>query len=129
MPAAAQFKKGRDSVTNRAWPGHGCTLPPPRVNASDLHRCPRTGVIAYSSARMDDTWNDADLRYAEWFSWAKREVSGDERVCHGVAAAALEALQRGASRDEVQKVARASVLGRVAVLATEAPPDRRGYAQ
>lgn len=78
---------------------------------------------------MDDTWNEADLRYAEWFAWAKREVSGDERVCHGVASAALEALQRGAGREEIEKIARASVLGRVAVLADEASPGRRAYAE
>ena len=78
---------------------------------------------------MTDPWTDADRRHAEWFSWAKREVSGDDRVCHGVAAAGLEAEQNGADAGAAQQAARASVLGRAAVLREQVPSERRAYAE
>jgi uncharacterized RDD family membrane protein YckC len=78
---------------------------------------------------MDEPWGESDRRYAEWFAWAKREISADDRVAHGVAAAALEAQEGGAGEDEARRVARASLLGRAAVLAAKASPERRGYTQ
>ena len=78
---------------------------------------------------MDSPWGDDDRRYAEDYAWAKREVSDDERTCHGVAAAALAARSRGLSEEDVRREARASVLGAAAALAEDVPSERRGYAQ
>jgi uncharacterized RDD family membrane protein YckC len=78
---------------------------------------------------MDSPWGDDDRRYAEWYAWAKREVSDDERTCHGVAAAALQAQREGLGDDEVRRQARLSVLGAAAALAEDVPSERRGYAQ
>jgi uncharacterized RDD family membrane protein YckC len=78
---------------------------------------------------MTDTWTDADRRHAEWFSWAKREVSGDDRVCQGVAAAALEAEQNGADTNTARQAGRDSVLGRAVVLREQVPSERRAYAE
>lgn len=78
---------------------------------------------------MESPWGDDDRHYAEWYSWAKREVSDDDRTCHGVAAAALASLNRGMGEDEVRREARASVLGHAAALAEDVPSERRGYAQ
>jgi uncharacterized RDD family membrane protein YckC len=78
---------------------------------------------------MDSPWGDDDRRYAEWFAWAKREVSHDDRTCHGVAASALNGLAAGKTEDEVRRNARRSVLTHAAALAEEVPSERRGYAQ
>jgi uncharacterized RDD family membrane protein YckC len=72
---------------------------------------------------------DPDRAYAEWFAWAKREVSADERTCYGVAQAALDAEHEGVAGEAVAQRARSSVGGQVALLVDRVPPDRRVYAQ
>src|SRR5919197_191518 len=72
---------------------------------------------------------DPDRAFAEWFAWAKREVSADERTCYGVAQAALDAEQEGLPSEAIAQRARASVGGQVALLTDQVPPDRRVYAQ
>lgn len=70
-----------------------------------------------------------DERYAEWYVWAKREVSSEGRVCLGVAEAALEAEQQGADRTAVELAARRSVAGTAVVLLAHVSPWRQSYAQ
>ncbi|MDR0359016.1 MAG: RDD family protein, partial [bacterium] len=72
---------------------------------------------------------DPDRAFAEWFAWAKREVSADERTCYGVAQAALDAEQEGLPGEAIARRARVSVGGQVALLTDQVPPDRRVYAQ
>jgi uncharacterized RDD family membrane protein YckC len=71
----------------------------------------------------------ADERFAEWYVWAKREVSSDSRVCLGVAQAALEALEAGNDERTVRTIARRSVAGQAVVLMARVPPRRRAYAE
>jgi len=72
---------------------------------------------------------NADERFAEWYVWAKREVSSDNRVCLGVAQAALEALEAGGDERTVRLTARRSVAGHAVVLLARVPPRRRAYAE
>jgi uncharacterized RDD family membrane protein YckC len=72
---------------------------------------------------------DPDRAFAEWFAWAKREVSADERTCYGVAQAAVDAEREGLPSEAIAQRARASVGGQVALLTDLVPPDRRVYAQ
>jgi uncharacterized RDD family membrane protein YckC len=78
---------------------------------------------------MGEVPEESDRQYAEWFAWARREVSADERVCHGVATAAVEAAGENADREDVERIARASVLGRAASLSGRASQRRREYAR
>lgn len=70
-----------------------------------------------------------DDRFAEWYVWAKREVSTDSRVCLGAAQAATEALERGASDDEARQAARGSTAGHGIALMDRVSPRRRAYAE
>ncbi|MBO0702535.1 MAG: RDD family protein, partial [Candidatus Dormibacteraeota bacterium] len=72
---------------------------------------------------------DSDEQFAEWYVWAKREVSSDPRVCLGVAQAGIEALAGGADRPAAEEAARKSVAGIAVVLLTKVSPWRQGYAQ
>jgi uncharacterized RDD family membrane protein YckC len=72
---------------------------------------------------------DPDRAFAEWFAWAKREVSADERTCYGVAQAALGAEQEGLTGEGLAQRARSSVGGQAALLIDQVPADRRVYAQ
>lgn len=72
---------------------------------------------------------DSDERFAEWYAWAKREVSSDGRVCLGVAQAAMDATEAGADRTAAEAAARRSVAGTAVVLLAKVSPWRRGYAQ
>ncbi|HZV48769.1 MAG TPA: RDD family protein [Candidatus Dormibacteraeota bacterium] len=68
-------------------------------------------------------------RFAEWYVWAKREVSSEGRVCLGAAQAAIEALEAGGSEQAARLAARRSVAGQAVVLLARVPPRRRAYAE
>ncbi len=78
---------------------------------------------------MEGATPDSDEQFAEWYVWAKREVSSDPRVCCGVAQAAMEAQGSGADRPTAEVVARKSVAGTAVMLLAKVSPWRRGYAQ
>lgn len=96
---------------------------------------PRTPVPRKSSSggilccNVEPATPDSDEQFAEWYVWAKREVSSDPRVCLGVAQAAVEALTSGADRPSAEEAARKSVAGTAVVLLAKVSPWRRGYAQ
>ncbi|HZU18431.1 MAG TPA: hypothetical protein VFD01_17745, partial [Candidatus Dormibacteraeota bacterium] len=71
----------------------------------------------------------AEERFAEWYVWAKREVSSEGRVCLGAAQAALEALEAGGDERSARLAARRSVAGQAVVLLARVPPRRRAYAE
>ena len=70
-----------------------------------------------------------DERFAEWFVWAKREVSSDNRVCQAAAQAAVETLESGADEDAARRAARGSVSGLGEALVARIPLRRRAYAE
>lgn len=72
---------------------------------------------------------DSDEQFAEWYVWAKREVSSEPRVCLGVAQAAVEAEAAGADRPAAEAAARKSVAGLAVGLRARVSPWRQGYAQ
>lgn len=77
---------------------------------------------------MSELWSEQDLRYAEWFAWAQRELSPNERTCHAAALAALRAEEEGRDEAEARRVARQSILGLVPDLAEQVDEGRRLYA-
>jgi len=70
-----------------------------------------------------------DERFAEWYAWAKREVSTEGRVCLGAAQAAVEALEAGGDEQAARAAARRSVAGQGIGLITRVSPRRRAYAE
>jgi len=72
---------------------------------------------------------EGDRRFAEWYVWAKREVSTDTKVCLGAAQAAVEALESGADDQSVRVAARGSVAGHGMALQARIAPRRRAYAE
>lgn len=78
---------------------------------------------------MSELWSEQDLRYAEWFAWAQRELSPNERTCHAAALAGLRAEEEGKDQAEARRVARQSTLGLVPDLAVQVDEGRRLYAQ
>lgn len=72
---------------------------------------------------------ESDEQFAEWFVWAKREVTSDPRVCLGVAQAAVEAMSSGADRTAAEATARRSVAGPAVMLIPKVSPWRQGYAE
>ncbi|MBJ7599175.1 MAG: hypothetical protein DLM67_06035 [Candidatus Nephthysia bennettiae] len=78
---------------------------------------------------MAEPQRSPDQEFAEWYVWAKREISTDNRVCHGAAQAAVEALADGADRPTAIQAARRSQAGHSLALASQVPPLRRSYAE
>lgn len=72
---------------------------------------------------------DSDEAFAEWFAWAKQEVSPDPIVCMGAAQAALESTLQGADRAAAEGACRKALAGRAAVLYRQVPSRRRAYAE
>jgi len=72
---------------------------------------------------------DSDEAYAEWYAWAKREISPDPAVCVGAAQAALQARLDGADRLDAETNARKSPAGRAVRLAQRVTDRRRAYAE
>jgi uncharacterized RDD family membrane protein YckC len=70
-----------------------------------------------------------DQRFAEWYVWAKREISTDSGVSAGAAQAAAEALDEGGDDEVARKAARRSTSGHGIGLTTRVPPRRRAYAE
>lgn len=68
--------------------------------------------------------NDEYETYADWYIWAKRNLSSDPNVGHGAAAAATEAVLAGGDRTAAIAAARQS-LARAAHLAAESGDIRR----
>jgi uncharacterized RDD family membrane protein YckC len=73
--------------------------------------------------------SDSESAYAEWYVWSKREVSSEDAICAGAAAAAMLAIQEGASREEAVSAARRSTAGQTITLGQSVPPRRRRYAE
>ncbi len=78
---------------------------------------------------MDGPAQISDEQFAEWYVWAKREISTDSRVCLGAAQAAVTALSSGASQDEARVAARRSIAGHGIGLVADVSPRRRAYAE
>ena len=72
---------------------------------------------------------DSDEAYAEWYAWAKREISPDPVVCLGAAQAALQATLDGADRLTSEATARRAPAGRAVLLAQGVSDRRRAYAE
>jgi uncharacterized RDD family membrane protein YckC len=70
-----------------------------------------------------------DEQFAEWYVWAKREVSTDNRVCLGAAQAGIIALENGADQEAARMAARRSVAGHGVGLVGDIAPRRRAYAE
>lgn len=70
-----------------------------------------------------------DERFAEWYVWAKREVSSDNRVCLAAAQAAREKLEGGADEQAARLAARGSIAGHGEALVGRIPLRRRAYAE
>jgi uncharacterized RDD family membrane protein YckC len=71
----------------------------------------------------------SDEAFAEWFAWAKREVSPDPAVCMGVAQAAVEASSDGADRATAERTARKAPAGQVVLLTRRVSSRTRAYAE
>jgi uncharacterized RDD family membrane protein YckC len=78
---------------------------------------------------MADRKLSLDQEFAEWYVWAKREVSTDNRVCHGAAQAAVGTLANGGDRAAAIQAARRSQAGHSLELASQVPTLRRSYAE
>jgi uncharacterized RDD family membrane protein YckC len=76
-----------------------------------------------------DLVSDPDHAYAEWFVWAKREVSPDRAVCLAAAQAAVAALAEGRDRRAAEEAARRSPFGLGVMLLAQVSPRRRAYAE
>jgi uncharacterized RDD family membrane protein YckC len=77
----------------------------------------------------EERFLDSDEAYAEWYAWAKREISPDPAVCVGAAQAALDARVDGADRLTAETTARKSPAGRGVLLAQRVSDRRRAYAE
>jgi uncharacterized RDD family membrane protein YckC len=78
---------------------------------------------------MADRKLSLDQEFAEWYVWAKREVSTDYRVCLGAAQAAVGTLSSGGDRAAAIQAARRSQAGHSLELASQVPALRRSYAE
>lgn len=78
---------------------------------------------------MAEPQRSPDQEFAEWYVWAKREISTDNRVCQGAAQAAMGALAEGADRPSAIRAARRSQAGQSLTLASQVPALRRSYAE
>lgn len=78
---------------------------------------------------MDSPTPSSDEQFAEWYVWAKREVSTDSRVCLGAAQAGITALEGGADLQSARMTARRSVAGYGIGLVENLAPRRRAYAE
>ena len=78
---------------------------------------------------MSSAESGSDEEFAEWYVWAKREVSTDNRVCQGAAQAAVQVLAEGGDRVAATRAARRSQAGQSVVLAGQVAPLRRSYAE
>jgi uncharacterized RDD family membrane protein YckC len=81
------------------------------------------------SCSVEGASRNQDERFADWYVWAKREVSTDSRVCLGVAQAAMEALDGGADEHAARLAARRSLAGHGIALLSRIAPRRRAYAE
>lgn len=78
---------------------------------------------------VDSPAPNSDEQFAEWYVWAKREMSTDNRVCLGAAQAAMTAQEGGADLQAARIAARRSVGGHGIGLAEDVSPRRRAYAE
>lgn len=78
---------------------------------------------------MSEPLPGSDEEYAEWYAWAKREVSTDNRVCQGAAQAAVLAIADGGGREAAIQAARRSPSGLGVALSAQVAPLRRAYAE
>jgi uncharacterized RDD family membrane protein YckC len=78
---------------------------------------------------MAEPERGSDEEFAEWYVWAKREISTDNRVCQGAAQAAMEVLEESGDRVAAVAAARRSQAGHSMMLAGRVAPLRRSYAE
>ena len=67
--------------------------------------------------------------YAEWFSWAKRNVSGSPEMCHVAALAALQASERGLAKPDAGLEGRRAAQFRGPAWSRRASERERAYAE
>ncbi len=72
--------------------------------------------------------NDFDT-YADWYVWAKRNLSTDALVCHGAAAAATVVVEAGGDRQQAIAAARQSLTTAAHLDVADADIRRRTYAE
>jgi hypothetical protein len=77
----------------------------------------------------DPEGNEAERRFAEWYVWARREISSDADVCLAAAQAAVETLDAGQEEALARLAARRSVAGHWMELIERVTPRTRGYAE
>ena len=91
---------------------------------------PETLAAAHHTLEtMAEPERGSDEEFAEWYVWAKREISTDNRVCQGAAQAAVEVLEDGGDRAAAIAAARRSQAGQSVLLANRVAPLRRSYAE
>jgi len=78
----------------------------------------------HTLGKMTSAESGSDEEFAEWYVWAKREVSTDNRVCQGAAQAAVQVLAEGGDRVAATRAARRSQAGQSMVLAGRVAPLR-----
>src|ERR1700694_1378728 len=83
----------------------------------------------HTLGKMSSAESGSDEEFAEWYVWAKREISTDNRVCHGAAQAAMEALADGAERPSAIQAARRRHAGQSSTLWRRVPHLRLSYAE
>jgi len=67
--------------------------------------------------------------YADWYVWAKRNLSTDAMVCHGAAAAATAVVESGGDRQQAIAAARQSLTAAAHLDVADADIRRRTYAE
>lgn len=92
------------------------------LGGSDSAEGPTLAVVDSPDLKPDE-------QFAEWYVWAKREVSTDNRVCLGAAQAGVIALESGADLEAARMAARRSLAGHGVGLVGDIAPRRRAYAE
>jgi hypothetical protein len=82
-----------------------------------------------AGSSLEDGGHEPESRFAEWYVWARREVSSDADVCLAAAQAATETLDAGQDAAAARLAARRSVAGHWMGLRERVTPRMRGYAE
>jgi uncharacterized RDD family membrane protein YckC len=73
-------------------------------------------------------WSDY-MEYADWYVWAKRNLSSEPAVCHGAAAAAAQVIAAGGTREQAIAAARQSMVSGGHLTPEASDVRRRSYAE
>src|ERR1700730_9119969 len=108
------------------------------LNHSPRRMFPRGRDAAYERPRglpvclgflEEERLLDSDEAYAEWYAWAKREISPDPAVCVGAAQAALQPRVEVLESMPDDTAGGKSPAGRAVLLAQRVSDLRRAYAE